>query len=82
VDLRYEKTREGRWLWRYEDGLPGKINKWLGESDIVLTAPNYFGELRDKQDLDNQYNVAFAHTLENDERFTKPAKLRMGRFQR
>jgi Dolichyl-phosphate-mannose-protein mannosyltransferase len=80
--LHHEKTKDETWLWRYEEGPIDwdKINKSLDESDIVLTAPNYIGEPRDRQDLDNQHNREFANMLEKDSRFTGPVRLRMGRF--
>jgi hypothetical protein len=50
------------------------------ESDIVMTAPHYGGELRYKENLDNQYNAEFADRLSWDPRFRGPIRVEMGRF--
>jgi hypothetical protein len=71
------------WLWRYEDGPIdwGKVMDTVGRSDIVLTAPHYLGEVKNKEDLDNQYNAEFASRLSQDPRFRGPIRLEMGRFE-
>src|ERR1019366_1662947 len=50
------------WLWRYEDGPLDwqKVMAAAGQSDIVITAPHYVGEVKYKENLDNQYNAEFA----------------------
>jgi 4-amino-4-deoxy-L-arabinose transferase-like glycosyltransferase len=72
-----------RWLWRYEDGPLDwqKVMGLAGQSDIVLTAPHQVGEVRYKEDLDNQYNAEFAERLSRDPRFRGPIRLEMGRFE-
>ena len=52
-----------------------------GESDLVVTAPDFIGQVSDKQDLDNRYNREFAERLIIDPRFQGPFRLEMGRFQ-
>lgn len=83
-------TREARldfpevtWLWRYEDGALDwqKVMNAIGHSDMVLTAPHYVGEVRNKEDLDNQYNGEFADRLAQDSRFRGPIRIAMGRFE-
>ncbi len=72
-----------KWLWRYEDG-PLDWQKVMGsvsQSDMVLTAPYYVGQVSDKQDLDNQHNAEFAERLAQDPRFREPMRLEMGRFK-
>jgi len=71
------------WLWRYEQGPVNwqEIMGTIGQSDIVLTAPNYIGEVADKQDLDNQHNLEFAERIARDPRFQEPVRLEMGRFE-
>jgi 4-amino-4-deoxy-L-arabinose transferase-like glycosyltransferase len=71
------------WLWRYEDGPLDwqKVIDATGNSDIVLTAPHYVGEARNKEDLDNQYNAEFAARLSADPLFRGPIRLEMGRFE-
>lgn len=74
---------EVKWLWRYEQGPLNwqEIMKSVSDSDIVLTAPHYVGQITDKQDLDNQYNAQFAERLARDPRFNPPIRLHMGRFE-
>ena len=67
------------WLWRYEDGPLDwqKVMDATGKSDIVLTAPHYVGEVRNKEDLDNQHNAEFAARLSADPFFRGPIRLEM-----
>jgi 4-amino-4-deoxy-L-arabinose transferase-like glycosyltransferase len=71
------------WLWRYEDGPLDwqKVMASAGQSDIVITAPHYVGEVKYKEDLDNQYNAEFAGRFSQDPRFRGPIRIEMGRFQ-
>jgi 4-amino-4-deoxy-L-arabinose transferase-like glycosyltransferase len=71
------------WLWRYEDGPLDwqKVMDTAGQSDVVLTAPHYIGDVKNKEDLDNQYNAEFAGRLYRDPRFRGPIRIEMGRFQ-
>ncbi|HET8925057.1 MAG TPA: glycosyltransferase family 39 protein [Candidatus Acidoferrum sp.] len=74
---------EPQWLWRYESG-PLEWQKVMGfvsQSDMVVTAPHYVGQVSDKQDLDNQHNAEFAERLAQDPRFQGPIRLEMGRFE-
>jgi hypothetical protein len=70
------------WLWRYEDGPFDwqKVLTLVGQSDVVLTAPNYVGEVSDRQDADNQHNAEFAQRLSQDSRFQQPMRLEMGQL--
>ena len=70
------------WLWRYEQGPVDwqKVMDSAGQSDIVLTAPNYVG-LQAADWLYNQHNAEFAERLSRDARFQGPIRLEMGRFQ-
>jgi len=72
-----------KWLWRYEDGPLDwqKVMDAAGQSEIVITAPRYTGEAKNKEDLDNQHNAEFAERLAQDSRFQKPIRLEMGRFE-
>jgi len=74
---------EPLWLWRYEQGPLDwqEVMSLIGESDVVLTAPNYVGQTTDSQDLDNRYNREFAERLAGDPRFRGPIRLEMGRFE-
>jgi len=71
------------WLWRYSEGPLDwqKVMNAIGQSDIVLTAPGFIGQVSDKQDLDNRYNRQFGERLAADPRFQGPFRLEMGRFQ-
>ena len=71
------------WLWRYEDGPLDwqRVMDATGKSDIVLTAPQYIGEVANKEDLDNQHNADFAARLSLDPLFRGPIRLEMGRFE-
>jgi hypothetical protein len=73
---------EVQWLWRYEDGPIGwpNIMAALDKSDIVLTAPQYIGDVTTKENLDNQHNAEFAARLSQDPRFESPISLKVGRF--
>ncbi len=76
------ETPDPKWLWRYEDG-PIDWQKLMGaadQSDIVVTAPAYVGQVFNKEDLDNQHNTEFAERLSHDPLFQKPVHLQMGRF--
>lgn len=71
------------WLWRYSEGPIDwqKVMSAADESDIVLTAPGFIGQVSDKQDLDNRYNAEFAGRLAADSGFQGPIRLKMGRFE-
>jgi hypothetical protein len=88
--VREEATRhatldypEVTWLWRYEDGPLDwrKVMDSADRSDMVLTAPDYIGEVKNEEDLDNRYNAEFAGRLSLDSRFRGPIRLEMGRFE-
>ena len=53
------------WLWRYEDGSLDwtKLEDQLTSTDIVLTAPHYFGHKSNKEELDNAHNDELARRL-------------------
>ena len=70
------------WLWRYEDGAIDwqKVMAGAEQSDIVVTAPGYIGEVSIKEDQDNQHNAEFADRLSHDPLFQAPVHLTMGRF--
>jgi hypothetical protein len=74
---------EPLWLWRFEQGPLDwqQVMNSARESDIVLTAPNFIGQISDRQDLDNRYNREFAERLGRDPRFSVPIRLEMGRFE-
>ena len=70
-------------IWRYGQG-PIDWQKVIGsaeQSDIVMTAPHYVGELADNRGMDNQYNAEFAGRLSSDPLFRSPISLEMGRFE-
>jgi len=71
------------WLWRYEQGpLDWRdVMSASHQSDIVVTAPDFIGQVSDKQDLDNRYNREFAKRLAADPLFRGPIRLKMGRFE-
>jgi hypothetical protein len=71
------------WLWRYEDGPVGwqKVMASAGQSDIVITAPHYIGEVKYKEDQDNRNNSEFADRLSVDPRFQAPIRFQVGRFE-
>jgi 4-amino-4-deoxy-L-arabinose transferase-like glycosyltransferase len=71
------------WLWRFEDGSfdwPAIMNR-AAQSDLVITAPYYAGELLERDDLDNQYNAEFEQNLSRDPLFQGPYHFQMGRFK-
>jgi 4-amino-4-deoxy-L-arabinose transferase-like glycosyltransferase len=70
------------WLWRYEDGSIDwqKVMVGAEQSDIVVTAPGYIGEVSNMEDLDNQHNAEFDDRLSHDPLFRAPVHLTMGRF--
>ncbi len=70
------------WLWRYEDGPIDwqKVLNLAEQSDVVMTAPSYVGQVTDHQDLDNQHNTEFAVRLGQDPRFRGPIHLEMGQL--
>ena len=72
-----------KWLWRYEDGPMDcdKVMDSAGQSDIVLTAPHFIGEVRSKEDLDNHHNAEFAERLSGTRAFADPFALRWGGFE-
>jgi 4-amino-4-deoxy-L-arabinose transferase-like glycosyltransferase len=71
-----------KWLWRYEHGPIDwqKVMDLSSQSDIVLTPPSYVGEVKNKEDLDNQHNAEFAARLSRDLDFQGPLRLQLGRF--
>lgn len=71
------------WLWNYSEGPIDwqKVMGLAGESDMVVTAPDFVGQVSDKQDLDNRYNRDFAQRLSLDPRFQGPVRLAMGQFR-
>jgi 4-amino-4-deoxy-L-arabinose transferase-like glycosyltransferase len=70
------------WLWRYEDGPIDwqKVLNSIGQSDLVITAPNYVGQASDRQDVDNQHNAEFAQRLSLDLFFEQPIRLELGQL--
>ena len=70
------------WLWRFELGpIDWKsVIAAAEQSDFVVTAPNYVGDVNDGQDLDNVNNVEFANRLQQDGHFQPPIHLQMGRL--
>jgi 4-amino-4-deoxy-L-arabinose transferase-like glycosyltransferase len=71
------------WLWRYSEGPPDwkRVMNDVNQSDIVLTAPGFIGQVSDKQGLDNRYNREFVGRLAADPQFRGPIRLKMGRFE-
>lgn len=76
-------STEVEWLWRYEDGPLDwqKVMNASEQSDIVVTAPGYIGQISNSEDLDNQHNSELAERLSQDPRFRSPIRFRVGRFQ-
>lgn len=70
------------WLWRYEQGPVNwqKVTDAADQSDMIITAPNYTANRKNKEDLDNQHNSEFEDRLAHDAHFPDPIHLRMGRF--
>lgn len=71
------------WLWRYLEGPLDwqRVMSASDQSDIVLTAPDFVGQVSNRQDLDNHYNREFAQRLAADPLFRGPIRLKMGRFE-
>ncbi len=71
------------WLWRYEEGPLDwqKVMDAAAQNDLVLTAPHYLGNQKNKEDLDNQHNAEFENRLSKEARFQGPIRLEMGRFE-
>lgn len=74
---------EVTWLWRYEDGPLDwrKVMDSAAQSDIIITAPHYVGEVKYKEDQDNQHNLEFTDRLSGDPRFQGPIRIQVGRFE-
>jgi hypothetical protein len=68
------------WLWRYEEGPIDwqRVVDLSDRSDLALTAPHYIGELRNKEDRDNQHNSEFVERLSQDPNFQGPIRMQMG----
>jgi 4-amino-4-deoxy-L-arabinose transferase-like glycosyltransferase len=71
-----------RWMWRYEDGPIDwqKVMAVTNAVDMVLAAPHYIGERKNKEDLDNQHNLEFLNRVSQDPGFKGPIRLELGRF--
>lgn len=71
------------WLWRYEDGPVDweKVMATAEQSDMVITAPHYVGEVKYKEDQDNRHNTEFAERLSVDPLFQGPIRFQVGRFK-
>jgi len=71
------------WLWRYEDGPLDwrKVMDSAAQSDIIITAPHYVGQVKYKEDQDNQHNLEFTDRLSGDPRFQGPIRIQVGRFE-
>jgi len=71
------------WLWRYEEGPIDwqKVMASADQSDLVITAPRFGGEVGNSGDLYNQHNSEFADRLSHDSHFREPVRLEMGRFE-
>ena len=50
------------------------------QSDFVITAPHYIGQVTDRQDVDNENNAEFAGKLSQDPLFGQPIRLEMGQL--
>jgi hypothetical protein len=70
------------WLWRHEEGPPDwrRIMESADQSDMVITAPQFTGEIAGKADPDDQYNAEFEKRLLQDPLFNGPFFYPMGRF--
>lgn len=86
--IQYPWATEGQvpdvvWLWHYEEG---PIN-WdetmirVDQSDIVITAPAYVGQVSNRENLDNENNAELAGRLSGDSHFQKPITYLVGRFE-
>ena len=71
-----------KWLWRYEDGPIDwqRVMDSARQSDMVLTAPHYLGEVNNKEDLDNYHNLEFLNRVSQDQAFQGPIRMELGRF--
>jgi Dolichyl-phosphate-mannose-protein mannosyltransferase len=88
--LRTTSTRAERlsvpnvtWLWRHEEGGRPEWQKIMDgahESDMAITAPYYAGDVKGKDDPDDQYNAEFEELLSRDAHFQGPFLFNMGRF--
>lgn len=74
---------EPLWLWHWEQGPFNwqEVMSSARQSDIVLTAPDFMGQITDREDLDNRYNREFTERLARDPSFRGPIRLEMGRFE-
>jgi 4-amino-4-deoxy-L-arabinose transferase-like glycosyltransferase len=70
------------WLWRFESGAPDwqKVMTAADQSDMVITAPQYTGEVKDEDDPDDRYNAEFEERLLTDPHFQGPFVFQAGRF--
>jgi hypothetical protein len=70
------------WLWRFEEGPPQwqQVMDRANQTDMVITAPQYAGEVKERADPDDQYNAEFAERLAHDPHFQGPFLFPMGRF--
>ncbi len=74
---------EVRQLWQYDRGPIDwdRVMESVGESDIVLTAPGWAGELPGRPEPNNLHNLEFDQRMARDPRFRGPIRLQMGRFE-
>jgi hypothetical protein len=69
-------------LWRHEDGMIDwtKVMEKSSQSDLVVTAPGFLGDITDGDDLDNQSNADFNQRIQSNPVFQGPVHVHMGRF--
>ncbi len=72
-----------RYLWRLENGPIDweRVMQAAGECDVVLTAPGFAGNIRNKNVFDNQHNREFAERLSADNRFERPIRLNLSKHE-
>ncbi len=71
-----------RWLWRYEAGTPNwdQIMESVAASHVVMTALDIGGNIGNKDDEDNRYNVDLIKRLAKLPYLKGPFVLNLGRF--
>jgi len=71
------------WLWRSEEGSVDwqAVMDLAHQSDMVITAPRFVGEVKGMEDPDNLHNAEFEARLAKDPGFQGPFRFEMGRFQ-
>lgn len=71
----------GLYRWEQREFSMDAVVDAARQHEVVLTVPGLRGDWRQKRELDNQHNTAFAERLASDPDFGPPVRLKMGRLE-